>query len=143
MDKLLEVSTNSLAEAVLQYYNNDYNCAESLLMGANDFYHLGLTEDSCKLMGGFGGGMHIGALCGTIAAAVATISSLLITTRAHSTPELTPLTVAFWEKFDAVFPSRECNIIREQYFAPGKRCANTVIIASNILEDVITAYRNE
>ena len=40
------------------YLEKDYNCAETILRAANEEYHLGLNEDSFRLVSGFGGGME-------------------------------------------------------------------------------------
>lgn len=41
------------------YLEKDYNCAETILRAANEEYHLGLNEDSFRLVSGFGGGMGL------------------------------------------------------------------------------------
>lgn len=37
----------------------DLNCAEAILYGANQVYHLDLNSDSLKMAAAFGGGMAI------------------------------------------------------------------------------------
>ena len=51
-----------LQERAKQYYDQDYNCAETILRAANDEYQLGLDEAALRLAAGFGGGMG----CATI-----------------------------------------------------------------------------
>ena len=42
----------------------DYNCAEKILYGANKVYNLGLSKEALKLSAAFGGGMGIESTCG-------------------------------------------------------------------------------
>ena len=58
------------------YLEKDYNCAETILRAANEEYHLGLNEDSFRLVSGFGGGMGCGGTCGALSSAMAVISML-------------------------------------------------------------------
>mgnify|MGYP000709057425 CR=1 FL=1 len=49
-----------LREHATHYYMEDNcNCAEAVLMAANAEYGLGLSDDACKLVGGFGAGMGL------------------------------------------------------------------------------------
>ena len=45
-----------LKEYALHYYGQGYNCAESLVYGANTAWNLNLDENACHLMAGLGGG---------------------------------------------------------------------------------------
>ena len=38
--------------------DHDWNCAEKILYGANEAYHLGLDRNAFKLAAGFGGVRH-------------------------------------------------------------------------------------
>lgn len=58
--------------------DQDLNCAEKILWGANQAYGLGLDHEALKLASGFGGGMGIGSLCGAVASSVMTLSKLYV-----------------------------------------------------------------
>ena len=46
-----------LKERATYYYMEDgCNCAEAVLLAANDVYGLGLSDETAKVVGGFGGG---------------------------------------------------------------------------------------
>ena len=53
-----------LKDYALHYYEQGYNCAESLVYGANAAWHLNLDENACHLMAGLGGGLQVGDVCG-------------------------------------------------------------------------------
>ena len=54
-----------LKDKVYKYYvEQGMNCAEAMLLGANEEYGLGLSPESAKLIGGFGGGMGRRKTCG-------------------------------------------------------------------------------
>ena len=45
-----------------KHYRAHHNCAESLLLAANDQYALGLSDRDIQLMQAFGGGMGVACL---------------------------------------------------------------------------------
>ena len=66
-----------LAEKTRYYYGElDKNCAEALLLAANDVYNLGITENDVNLFIGFGGGMGCGSTCGALTGAIGVLSKL-------------------------------------------------------------------
>ena len=65
-----------LKEHAEHFYREDRcNCAEAVLLAANAEYDLGLTDDQCKLVGGFGGGVGCGITCGALLGAVAALGA--------------------------------------------------------------------
>ncbi len=66
-----------LKEKAAYYYGElGKNCAEGLLLAANDVYHLNLTQDEILLFAGFGGGMGCGSTCGSLSGAIGVLSRL-------------------------------------------------------------------
>ena len=66
-----------LKDTVMKYYlEQDYNCAESIIRGANEYYGLGLDEKALLAFGGFGAGCYAGRLCGACAGGIAAVSSM-------------------------------------------------------------------
>ncbi len=53
------------------YLEGDYNCAETLLLAANDAYALGLPEGAHRLVSAFGAGMGCERACGAVCGAPA------------------------------------------------------------------------
>ena len=43
------------------YFDQNYNCAESILRAGNDYYNLGLHDNDMKLVGCFGAGIQCGS----------------------------------------------------------------------------------
>ena len=57
----------------------------------NEYYNLNLDENALKMTGAFGGGFHVGDVCGALSGSACVISSKYIETRAHETTHLKPI----------------------------------------------------
>ena len=114
------------------YLEKDYNCAESILIFANEEYGLGLNDDSIKLIGAFGGGMGCGKVCGALAGAVAAIGKMEIAERAHATATLKEHTAEYVARFAEVFGDVDCVKVKEKKFVEGVRCLNTVLESAEL-----------
>lgn len=55
-----------LKDIAEKYYIQGYNCAESLIRAGNEYYNLNLDENALKMTGAFGGGFHVGDVCGAL-----------------------------------------------------------------------------
>ena len=121
---------------VKNYYgSNDYNCAEALLLFANEKYGLNISADDVKLVGGFGGGFGCGMVCGALCGAIAAIGRIMITDRAHRTPDFkaacTELVNAFEKKLGAI----DCCDVKAIHFSEETKCLRTVELAQQVLEE--------
>lgn len=126
-----------LKDRVRDYYlNHNLNCAETILHAANDEYHLELSEEAYKLIGGFGGGMGCGQACGALCAGVAVISKLCIEESAHMSKALKGNSTALVAEFKKEFGSTMCKDIMVKYKKPDVRCLETVELAADILDKV-------
>ena len=77
---------NSLSECIEYYYTKEnYNCAEAVIRGANDFYGLDIGKEDMKMFGGYGAGIYAGLVCGALIAGAAVLS-VVIGRRTSSTP---------------------------------------------------------
>lgn len=121
----------------------DYNCAEKIVRGANIAYDLGLPEEALKMSGGFGGGMGLGETCGTVTGAVAVLSDLLINERAHATPALKPATQQFIKRFRERFDDLDCRKLRPRYRTPEHGCDFLIIAASELLDELIEELQQQ
>lgn len=115
----------------------NYNCAEKIVRGANVAYELGLSEESCRLMSGFGGGMGRGETCGTVTGAVAVLSSWLVQTVAHATPELKPATQSYLHAFEQKLGSLNCLELRGRYRTKEHGCDTIIFAAGQMLDDLV------
>lgn len=67
-----------LKDIAEKYYIQGYNCAESLIRAGNEYYNLNLDENALKMTGAFGGGFHVGDVCGALSGSACVISSKYI-----------------------------------------------------------------
>lgn len=136
-----------LKETVLKYYlEQDYNCAESILRGANDCYGLNLSEEALRAVGGFGGGCCCGRMCGACAGDVAAISAKYIRTRAHAEKLACDRVKEFVNAFVETLGSDQCEALKKKYLDETLvigRCVKTVELAAEVLEARMARYLAE
>ena len=56
------------------YFERNYNCAETLLRAANDYYDLKLHDRDMIMVGAYGAGIQCGNTCGAVLAAASVLS---------------------------------------------------------------------
>lgn len=122
------------------YFEQNYNCAESVLRAANDYYQLGLHDYDMKLVGAFGAGIQCGNTCGAILSAASVLSMKYVEAKAHESADIKPVTTAMMEKLVAKYGSALCNDIKPQSFQPEIRCLKTVEAVCDILEETIAEF---
>ena len=132
-----------LREKVYSYYiEQGMNCAEAMLLGANDEYGLGLSPESAKLIGGFGGGISSGNVCGALAGAVAVIGQMLIKQDAHKTEGFGDECQKLAEAFEARLGSTSCAVLSARNKREDEsRCLITVDAACEVLDDFVRGHR--
>lgn len=126
-----------LREHIEKYYQDDYNCAESMLLGANAYYDLDLKKEDVTLVGGLGGGMCTRRTCGALSGGICAIGRKIIRERAHQTEELKPLVQRFTARFEEVFGTDQCDRIKEDY---PEGCLPVVLQAADVLEEVLREF---
>ena len=127
-----------LRDRVKAYYlDQDFNCAEALLLAANDQYQLGLRSDAVRLVGGFGGGMGCGHACGALCAGISAIGERHITGQAHKTAALKDICTRFVQEFNTALGSENCEELKSRYKRDDVRCLDTVERAADVLERVL------
>lgn len=132
-----------LADAAERYFlEGDFNCAESVLLAANEVYALGLDGETChRLVSAFGGGMGCGLLCGAIAGAMAALGQAAVDGRAHTTEGFKALCADTARKMHDALGDYNCAAIKPELFAEGRRCAETVRRAASVLEAQMDAMQ--
>ena len=125
-----------LREKAAKYYlEGDYNCAESVLLAANDEYGFGLDKEHCHyLVSAFGGGMGCGLLCGAIAGAMAALGQQAVCGRAHATEGFKDLCALTAAELEHALGSVNCAVIKPALFKADVRCLETVCRAADVLE---------
>ncbi len=123
------------------YFSRNYNCAETILHAANEYYDLGLHERDMILVAGFGAGMQTGNTCGTLLSAISILSMKYVEAKAHESADIHDVSLMLTRKFNAKFGSTLCKEIKPKFFEPEIRCQNTVHLACDILEEVLAEYQ--
>lgn len=122
------------------YFDQNYNCAETILRAANEYYNLGLHDRDMILVGGFGAGIQSGNTCGAVLSAVSILSMKYVEAKAHESEDIRPVTVKLIRKFNEKYGSIQCRDIKPQSFKPEYRCQKTIEAACDILEEVLAEY---
>ncbi len=124
-----------LKERARDYFlTRDYNCAEAVVLAANDAYGLGVTPDSLKLMSGFGGGMGLKRTCGALSGCIAVLGLMTVENRAHATPGFGLLCGALTQRFIDTLGSDQCAELMPTYRKEVVRCVQAVEEAADLLE---------
>ena len=125
------------------YFEQNYNCAETLLRAANDYYDLKLHDRDMIMVGAYGAGIQCGNTCGAVLAAASVLSMKYVEAKAHESEDIRPVVMKLMRKFNAKYGSTLCKDIKPQSFKPEYRCKMTVETACDILEDTINEYEEE
>jgi len=126
-------------EVALKYYAKelDYNCAETMLYAANEYYELNLSKDAFKTMSGFGGGMAVGNTCGVITGCLAALGVMFTDEKSHESDKLKKLSRKFHIAFAKRFGFTDCPLLKELHKTEEKRCSDMIIAAAEIMEEVV------
>lgn len=125
------------------YFEQNYNCAETVLRAANDYYQLGLHDYDMKLVGAYGAGIQCGNTCGAILGAAGVLSMKYVEAKAHESADIKPVTTLFMEKMEQKYGSSLCKDIKPQSFQPEIRCLRTVEAVCDILEETMKEYEEK
>ncbi len=117
------------------FLDGNYNCAEAVLLWANERYGLGIAPEDIRLVSGFGGGLGCGENCGALLGAMAALSKALVQDKAHVTPGFREACGTLTERFRADLGSIECTELKERYRRPDVRCLYVVERAAAILDE--------
>ena len=125
------------------YFEQNYNCAETLLRAANDYYDLKLHDRDMIMVGAYGAGIQCGNTCGAVLAAASVLSMKYVEAKAHESEDIRPVVMKLMRKFNAKYGSTLCKDIKPQSFKPEYRCKMTVETGCDILEETIKEYEEE
>lgn len=115
----------------------DYNCAEKIINGANIVYDLGLSNDACRLLAGFGAGVGVGHFCGALAGCVAVLSSLYVKNNAHESDRIAKLTRELLEEYKKKMNSIDCSALVKLYRKPDTKCDAVISAAAEVLDKIV------
>lgn len=122
-----------------KYWSEEYdlNCAECIMYAANEKYDLNLSEQTLKVMAGFGGGMATGDVCGVITGAIGVIGTMFTDISGHKSPVVREMTREFIKRFNESLGFIKCIDLKKEY-ANVKRCTLMIETGAEILEDIIS-----
>lgn len=128
-----------LKELIEQGFGEEqnFNCAEKILYGANEAYHLGLDKNSLRLSAGFGGGMGIGNVCGALTASVMVLSHLFVDEKAHESGRIKQLTQELFKRYREEMDGIDCRFLMGRYRTEAYKCRDVIAKAADILDQMI------
>lgn len=130
-----------LKECAMKYYfDQNYNCAETIIHAANEYYSLGLHDYDMKLVGCYGAGIQTGNTCGAFLSAAAVLSMKYIEAKAHESADIRAAAMLLTRRFNEKLTSTVCREIKPVFFNRETRCQKTVETACDVLEEVIAEY---
>lgn len=118
----------------------DFNCAEKIVYGANEAYHLHLDKSALKLAAGFGGGMGVESTCGALTGSVMILSHIFVKDHAHESSLIKELTREFFAAYQSEMGSIDCASLKEKYRTPQTQCTDVIAAAAKALDDVIARH---
>lgn len=129
-----------LRDKVKKYYlDEERNCAESMLLAANEEYSIGLTDSEIEMMRGFGGGLGYGLICGAISGSVAALSKLICCKVDKDTSH--DITCGFVGEVEKRFENTNCAVLTPVHKKEDIRCYELLLQIADILEDTIAKNR--
>ena len=117
------------------FLEKDCNCAEAVLLWANERYGLRVAPEDVALVSGFGGGLGCGENCGALLGAMAALSKVLVQDRAHTTPGFREACAELVDRFRRDLGNIECVDLKEKYRQPDVRCLYVVERAAAVLDE--------
>lgn len=121
----------------------DLNCAETILYGANQVYHLNLNPDSLRLAAAFGGGMAIESVCGVLTASLMVLGMLFVPDIAHKHPEIKELSKELFDTFEKEMGDILCKPLKDNYRTEEKKCREVILKAAEILDKIVARELNK
>ncbi|NMB47097.1 MAG: hypothetical protein GX998_11905 [Firmicutes bacterium] len=117
--------------------DQDLNCAETILYGANIAYELGFDRDDLKAAAGFGGGMGIESVCGALTGAIMVLGRLFVNKQAHESNRIRELTQKLFDIYAEEMGSIYCAPLKEQHRTEELKCRMVVLKAAEVLDHII------
>lgn len=113
------------------------NCAEILLMAANEEYKLGLDDRFIKAVCPFGGGIQSEKTCGALLGAIAALGVMYTEDRPTTNEKMKELTKKYLEEFEKEFGSLDCANIKAHHRSETEGCNPVKIRAAEVFERVV------
>lgn len=133
-----------LKETAMKYWADEYdlNCAECIMYAANEEYNLNLSEETLKVMAGFGGGMATGDVCGVITGSIGVIGAMFTEVSGHKSPIVREMTKEFINNFGEKLGYTKCIDLKKEY-KDVKKCTLMIETGAEILEKIILKEKHK
>lgn len=115
------------------YIDKGFNCAQAVLLSANEYYNLGLKNEDVKFVVAFGGGLGCGNLCGSLAGAMAVLGLIFDS----KLPNFRKICASMVKQFKDDLSDTNCCEIIKKYKKQDTRCLQTVEICLDVLDSII------
>jgi C_GCAxxG_C_C family probable redox protein len=113
------------------------NCAEIMLMAADEQYNLGLDKRFFKAVCPFGGGFQTENTCGALLGALAAIGLMYTEERPTTNDKMKEKTKQFVAEFEKEFGALDCANIKAHHRSETEGCAPVKIRTAEVFERVI------
>ncbi len=110
-----KINTQELSYPVEERPKYHINCAETLLMAANEEYKLGLDERFIKAVCPFGGGIQSEKTCGALLGAIAALGIMYTEEKPSTNDKMKEITKKLVEEFEKEFGSLDCAYIKAHH----------------------------
>jgi C_GCAxxG_C_C family probable redox protein len=117
--------------------DQDFNCAEKILYGANEVYQLGLNKEALKMAAGFGGGMAIEDVCGALTASLMVLGRLFVKNNAHESTRVKDLTKELLASYRKEMGEIDCAPLKVKYRTEEIQCRDVILKAAEILDLIV------
>lgn len=115
----------------------NYNCAERILAGAQEAYSLGLDEQFLTFVAGMGAGMGIGHTCGAVNAAVMVLGYLYSENGGRNSVHMRSLVRRFLQEFETEMSALLCRDIKRLHNDPILKCGPVIEKAAQLLDRIV------
>lgn len=133
VDKINKIELEYPAEERQKYH---INCAEVLLMAANEVYKLGLDERFIKGVCPFGGGLQSESTCGALLGALTAIGIMYTEERPTDNEKMKKITKRFVEEFTKEFSAIDCAAIKKLHRSETEGCNPVRLRTAEVFERV-------
>lgn len=113
------------------------NCAEILLMAANEEYKLNLDVRFIKAVCPFGGGIQSEKTCGCLLGAVAALGVMYAEEKPTTNDKLKEITKKYVEEFEKEFGSLDCALIKANHRSETEGCNPVKLRAAEVFKRVM------
>lgn len=113
------------------------NCAEILLMAANEKYKLDLDKKFYKAICPFGGGIQSENTCGALIGAVSALGIMYTEEKPSTNEKMKNITKKFVDEFEKEFGAIDCKYIKEHHRDETTGCDLVKIRAAIVFENVL------